>query len=95
METEQTTLAVAGVNIPSPPHMRKPAGKRSSLAAFVMMAIQTTNPPSIPSARDKQRTRGLKPAPRIKPGSPKFKRNEPCPCGSGKKFRDCHLTGPE
>lgn len=23
-------------------------------------------------------------------GGPKFGRNEPCPCGSGKKFKRCH-----
>jgi preprotein translocase subunit SecA len=23
------------------------------------------------------------------------KRNEPCPCGSGKKFKACHLAGRE
>lgn len=23
---------------------------------------------------------------------PKVGRNEPCPCGSGKKFKHCHLT---
>jgi len=21
-----------------------------------------------------------------------FKRNDPCPCGSGKKFKNCHLA---
>jgi preprotein translocase subunit SecA len=26
----------------------------------------------------------------IKRNSPKVGRNEPCPCGSGKKFKRCH-----
>ncbi|WP_310397945.1 zinc-dependent peptidase [Hymenobacter sp.] len=25
-------------------------------------------------------------------GSRKFGRNDPCPCGSGRKYKDCHLT---
>jgi uncharacterized protein YecA (UPF0149 family) len=25
---------------------------------------------------------------------PKVGRNDPCPCGSGKKFKKCHGTGP-
>ena len=24
-------------------------------------------------------------------GQKKYGRNEPCPCGSGKKFKNCHL----
>lgn len=26
---------------------------------------------------------------------PKIGRNSPCPCGSGKKFKHCHITGPQ
>jgi preprotein translocase subunit SecA len=26
---------------------------------------------------------------------PRVGRNEPCPCGSGKKFKKCHLTNKE
>lgn len=25
----------------------------------------------------------------------KYRRNEPCPCGSGKKYKDCHLRDGE
>jgi hypothetical protein len=28
------------------------------------------------------------------PGAPKVGRNDPCPCGSGKKFKRCHVDGP-
>ncbi|MBI3885473.1 MAG: SEC-C domain-containing protein [Opitutae bacterium] len=31
-----------------------------------------------------------KPAPVILPTSSKVGRNDPCPCGSGKKFKHCH-----
>ncbi|MDE0896149.1 MAG: SEC-C metal-binding domain-containing protein, partial [Planctomycetota bacterium] len=27
------------------------------------------------------------------PGVPAVERNEPCPCGSGKKFKKCHGAG--
>jgi preprotein translocase subunit SecA len=32
---------------------------------------------------------GLKPEP-VKRGEPKVGRNDPCPCGSGKKYKQCH-----
>ncbi len=31
----------------------------------------------------------------LKRDPPKVGRNEPCPCGSGKKFKNCHWTGNE
>jgi len=34
-----------------------------------------------------------RPVPRRQPGggeAPKAGRNDPCPCGSGKKFKKCH-----
>lgn len=31
-----------------------------------------------------------KPAPAIAAAVPKVGRNEPCPCGSGKKYKQCH-----
>lgn len=27
--------------------------------------------------------------------TPKIGRNDPCPCGSGKKFKKCHINAPE
>jgi SEC-C motif len=32
-------------------------------------------------------------APRTAPGHPKVGRNDPCPCGSGKKYKKCHGKG--
>lgn len=31
---------------------------------------------------------------RLGPGGPPIGRNDPCPCGSGKKFKRCCLAGP-
>lgn len=31
----------------------------------------------------------------VGPAVPKVGRNEPCPCGSGRKYKACHLDGPE
>jgi hypothetical protein len=31
--------------------------------------------------------------PKRAPGEPKIGRNEPCPCGSGKKYKNCHGRG--
>jgi preprotein translocase subunit SecA len=36
-------------------------------------------------------TRGIKPRSPWKRRMPKVGRNEPCPCGSGKKFKKCCL----
>lgn len=30
----------------------------------------------------------------VRPAVPKVGRNEPCPCGSGRKYKACHLDGP-
>ncbi len=30
----------------------------------------------------------------VRPAVPKVGRNEPCPCGSGRKYKACHLAGP-
>lgn len=40
---------------------------------------------------------GNAPAPKIEPyhAPPKVGRNDPCPCGSGKKFKKCCLNKPE
>jgi preprotein translocase subunit SecA len=39
---------------------------------------------------------GLRPGERVGPvvrETPKVGRNEPCPCGSGKKYKKCHGKG--
>jgi uncharacterized protein YecA (UPF0149 family) len=61
---------------------------KSPMARFAVACIlaQTPVPP-----RKGERVRGLHQAPRIQPGKPKVGRNDPCPCGSGKKFKHCHL----
>jgi preprotein translocase subunit SecA len=38
-------------------------------------------------------TRPQAPVQTIKNDAPKIGRNDPCPCGSGKKFKNCHGKG--
>jgi preprotein translocase subunit SecA len=35
-------------------------------------------------------SKGEGPARPIRRDQPKVKRNDPCPCGSGKKYKKCH-----
>ena len=53
------------------------AGIDAFIADFVMRAQVTTNQPSTPVQGH------------ITAG-PKVGRNDPCPCGSGKKYKKCH-----
>jgi hypothetical protein len=52
-------------------------------------------PPAPPPAKVASRRRGFpkmivgKPVPIVR-DAPKHRQNEPCPCGSGKKFKRCH-----
>jgi tetratricopeptide (TPR) repeat protein len=41
---------------------------------------------------EEQRILASRPAPVVR-GAPKVGRNDPCPCGSGKKYKKCHGTG--
>ena len=66
---------------------------RSFLSASVLMALATAVPSPPANGRKPERIRGLFAGPKIQPGRAKVGRNEPCPCGSGKKFKACHLTG--
>ena len=64
---------------------------RSFLAVSALLASQV----AVTSERSRRPagevTRRLKAAPPLMPGRAKIGRNEPCPCGSGKKFKACHL----
>jgi preprotein translocase subunit SecA len=45
--------------------------------------------------RSEAPARGPQPPRRIEPvrAEPRVGRNDPCPCGSGKKFKNCHGRG--
>ena len=42
---------------------------------------------------DKSKNKGRKFVPRLKSAKPLFGRNDPCPCGSGLKYKKCSLRG--
>ncbi len=47
-------------------------------------------------ARERRRIKTKAPAPKPAGAAPRsvvrIGRNQPCPCGSGKKYKDCHLS---
>lgn len=52
--------------------------------------------PDFETASDMQRLIPMEKPPteeQMKRNPPKVGRNEMCPCGSGKKFKNCHWTG--
>jgi len=55
------------------------------LGATVAQGVIKTEPPPVPE--DKEITL---PSVTIRRQMPKVGRNDPCPCGSGKKFKNCH-----
>lgn len=64
---------------------------RSFLALSLLGLFGLGVPQSPDARRSTQRSKGLFSGPRIQPGRKHIGRNEPCPCGSGKKFKACHL----
>jgi preprotein translocase subunit SecA len=46
-------------------------------------------PANAPNAMEAEQRAPAPAAPFVRP-MPKVGRNEPCPCGSGKKFKHCH-----
>lgn len=77
--------------------MAFPIGIRSAAAMAAMMSIAEGLDVRLATSSEKpqayggfRRDRGpARLAPAIVPGSPKVCRNDPCPCGSGKKFKKC------
>ncbi|MBA3850604.1 MAG: hypothetical protein C0502_11530, partial [Opitutus sp.] len=70
--------------------MQGPAAAPTALAA----AVQTTAVGGAPSSREETASateQEIKlPTVTIRRDTPKVGRNDPCPCGSGKKFKNCH-----
>jgi preprotein translocase subunit SecA len=64
--------------------MQGPAAAPTALGA----ATQATAPAGEPAAPAEQEIK--LPAVTIRRETPKVGRNDPCPCGSGKKFKNCH-----
>jgi preprotein translocase subunit SecA len=50
-----------------------------------------TEPEQAPQQQSRRpQPRSLPPQPPARPEGPKIGRNDPCPCGSGQKFKKCH-----
>lgn len=64
---------------------------KTQLAIMALMMCQTHVPQAPAERRKGEQVRRLKAAPKMQPGRPRIGRNDPCPCGSGKKFKACHL----
>jgi preprotein translocase subunit SecA len=64
--------------------MQGPAAAPTALGA----ATQAAAPAGEPAAPAEQEIK--LPAVTIRRETPKVGRNDPCPCGSGKKFKNCH-----
>lgn len=63
---------------------------RWALRATPAHVLRTTLEAIDPKALTKQPRRDKEWKPKIARSSPKAGRNEPCPCGSGKKYKRCH-----
>lgn len=66
---------------------------RSLLGASVLAMLANGVPSAPTDRRTSHPMKGLFAGPPMQPGRAKIGRNEPCPCGSGKKFKACHLSG--
>ena len=67
--------------------------RRREEAARQQMAFQHAQASSLPGASDGQSADGSNEAPSagtVVRNTPKVGRNDPCPCGSGKKYKQCH-----
>ena len=53
-------------------------------------AVSPIAPPEPQGVPDAEPARATAPSAGFSPGMPKVGRNEPCPCGSGKKYKHCH-----
>ena len=65
----------------------------ANLPTFLSRPEQNLNPETAPSGQASSPTPDQPPAPKfelpLKRELPKVGRNDPCPCGSGKKFKSC------
>jgi preprotein translocase subunit SecA len=69
--------------------MQGPAAAPTALSAAVQTTATTSGSTQAPAAAPAEEEVKL-PAVTIRRETPKVGRNDPCPCGSGKKFKNCH-----
>jgi preprotein translocase subunit SecA len=69
---------------------RRPADAGLGLGVNPMAAVRRTPPPPPPQPQQMITNRGEPSRAQPVAAGPKVGRNDPCPCGSGKKFKACH-----
>jgi preprotein translocase subunit SecA len=79
----RTALAVGPTDVPAP-GVGSPAGSAASVTATVTSGTATMSG-AAPAEQEI-----VLPKVTIRRDTPKVGRNDPCPCGSGKKFKNCH-----
>jgi len=93
-----TGMEGAGQPVPIRPQPRRPSPAQmtlnspSSAAASPFGAINSGSAPPRGGGQPPRpaRTGGDDVVKQVKREEPKVGRNEPCPCGSGKKYKKCH-----
>ena len=68
--------------------MQGPAAAPTALTAAVQTTVTSDGPTAAPAAPAEEEVK--LPSVTIRRETPKVGRNDPCPCGSGKKFKNCH-----
>ncbi|WP_415910303.1 preprotein translocase subunit SecA [Oleiharenicola sp. Vm1] len=68
--------------------MQGPAAAPTALTAATQTTVTSSGPSEAPAAPAEEEVK--LPAITIRRETPKVGRNDPCPCGSGKKFKNCH-----
>jgi preprotein translocase subunit SecA len=78
----RTARSVGPADLPAPN-----AGGASAAAPQVSTTVTSSGPGGVSTAQEEEIQL---PKVTIRRETPKVGRNDPCPCGSGKKFKNCH-----
>jgi len=70
-------------------HAEHAAANKEAEADEAQAPPAAASAPAVPSQRQPQRRAAAKPTTQVR-NAPKVGRNDPCPCGSGKKYKQCH-----
>jgi preprotein translocase subunit SecA len=94
-ESGAETEAPRGRPLPTPPPSREPelafAGVRSAAARKMTLNDPSASPTAFArTAEPREAQGGTDEVRTIRREGPKIGRNDPCPCGSGKKYKKCH-----
>ncbi|MDB4974634.1 MAG: export cytoplasm protein SecA ATPase helicase, partial [Myxococcaceae bacterium] len=74
-----------------PPQQQGPAGNGHGNAASAQAQMQQMHERARRAAEAVNRARAAAAAPAVRRELPKIGRNDPCHCGSGKKYKNCHM----